>query len=119
MSQISISKLRNGTEEATPLVAVVLMHLEDLLKAEPIVLYELILCAKNPARRPFGNTGEKLARLGLLTRRGDASWYMHDSERNIICSAVDGDDLTNIRLVSPLAPAALQKEVMPHETKPG
>ena len=82
-------KLRNGAEEAKSLVATTYMILTDLMESDPILFYELVMKARNREYRCFGNTGETLQGRNLLERDG----RMHDSMRNIIVSAVEGESL--------------------------
>jgi hypothetical protein len=75
-------KLRNGSEEALPLVTAVMMSLQSL---DPITQYELVMVARNRDHKPFGNTGDKLRDLRLLP--------MHQSVRNVVLSAFHGEGL--------------------------
>jgi hypothetical protein len=89
--------LKNGAEEAEVLVRVVMLSLGNLMEQNPIVFYELVQLCKNREHKLFGNTGEILEKLRLV-ENGE----IHDSIRNVVLSAVEGDGL-NIRLTSPLA----------------
>lgn len=91
-------KLRNGAEEAKPLVVVTQTILSNLMDNDPIAFYELVMKARNPAHKIFGNVGEILRKRALL-ENGDR---MHDSMRNIIVSAVEGEGLDMV-LRSPVA----------------
>jgi|688.fasta_scaffold817402_3 hypothetical protein len=79
--------LKNGAEEALPLVTVTMMSLRTLMEQNPIVFYELVTKCRDSNHRFFGNTGDSLKQLGLV----QAGEHIHDSVRNIVLSAVKGD----------------------------
>jgi hypothetical protein len=88
---MKIAKLRNGSEEALPLVAVTRMIVERLMEGFPgaIDLYELVQKCRNPDHQFFGDSGKRLIAEGLV----DASGHIHSSTRNIILSMATGEDL--------------------------
>lgn len=95
-------KLKNGAVEAAPLVKATMMSIRSL---DPISLYELVEVARKPDHQPFGNTGEKLKGLALLEPASGGfgpATRMHDSIRNIVLSAAQGEGL-ELELVSPVA----------------
>lgn len=92
-------RLRNGTEEAEPLVKVTVMSLQRLVQEHPISFYELVQVARDRSHRPFGNSGDVLASLSLLQPGG----RMHQSIRNIVLSATDGEQL-DVSLCDPSDP---------------
>ena len=98
MSETKVVKLKNGSEEAEPLVRVTIMSLRMLMESDPIAFYELFELCKDRNHKMFGNAGEKLAKLGLVGAAG----HVHDSIRNIVLSAVEGEGL-DMCLVSPIA----------------
>lgn len=98
MTEITTVALRNGTQEAKPLVAVLAMVLPDLMKENPIAFVELVALCRDPSHQLFGNTGEVLRARQLIDTEGK----VHDSCRNIILSSVEDDSL-DMMLVSPIA----------------
>ena len=89
--------LKNGTEEAKPLVAVMMLTLEHLFEEDPIAAYELVMLCRNKDHVLFGNTGATLKDLSLVERDGRVC----QSIRNVVLSAVVGDGLDMI-LQSPV-----------------
>jgi hypothetical protein len=79
-------KLKNGSEEHDGLVGVTMMSIRQLTKTHPIAFYELVMLARDPKHKLFGNTDEPLNALSLIT-----NGQIHDSIRNIILSAVEGE----------------------------
>lgn len=92
-------KLRNGFEEQAALVTATVMMLESLLQNDAIGFYELVMLARNPKHNLWGNYKEKLTKAGILS-----GGQMYDSIRNIIQSAVVGEDL-EMMITNPLAPS--------------
>ena len=82
--------LKNGATEAMPLVTTIMMVLEDLLSNDPMAFYDLVMICRDPNYQPFGNARERLEARGLLAPRAKQP---HRSIKNIILSAVTGDDL--------------------------
>jgi hypothetical protein len=91
--------LKNGSTEALPLVQTAIMSITSLWDSDPIAAFELVEVARNPEHRPFGITGKKLKNLGLLESENGG---MHQSLRNIILSAAQGEGL-KLWLVDPRA----------------
>jgi hypothetical protein len=81
--------LNNGTTEAKPLVLATFVALEGLLTTRPIDFYELVETCRDSNHKPWGNSGETLKKFSLLQTNGKP----HDSIRNIVLSAVTGNDL--------------------------
>jgi len=67
---VKVLRLKNGSEEAEPLVATTMMILRDLIVSEPLHFYELTMVARDRTHRPFGRIGEDLVSKNLLTNRG-------------------------------------------------
>lgn len=88
-------KLRNGSEEAEPLVRSVRMAMFRLFDEKPIAFHELVELAKDENHRPFGKTPDCLLGFDLI----DGDGKMHSSTRNIVLSSIDGDGL-ELRIVS-------------------
>lgn len=87
-------RLRNGAEEHKQLVALIGQRLQRLLnEGKAMVLYELVELCRNRDHTPFGQTGEDLQQLDLARRQTDGRWWVHESIRNIVCSAVRGEEL--------------------------
>jgi hypothetical protein len=94
-------KLKNGTEEAKHLVTTVMMSINGLAKQGlpgMLAVYDLAEVCKGKGYRPFGDNMKKLQGLALL----DQSGKPHDSIRNIVLSAVQGEGL-DMTIGSPVA----------------
>lgn len=96
MSELKAVVLKNGAEEVEPLVAVVMMSLRTLLRENPIAFFELVQLCKDRNHKPFGTTGTILEQTSLIQ-----NGVLHDSVRNIVLSAVEGEGL-EMRLTSPV-----------------
>lgn len=94
--------LKNGSQEADVLVAGIMLSLKSLMKENPIALYELVMKCRNPNHQMFGNTKDVCEELALVERNS-----VHDSIRNVVLSAVEGDGLS-MKLGSPVAAAPSQ-----------
>ena len=90
--------LKNGAVEADVMVSVTMLSLESLMKENPIAFYEAAMVSRDRGHVPFGNTGNILKDRSILQSDGS----MHDSIRNILLSAIEGDGL-DMCLVSPIA----------------
>ena len=88
-------KLKNGSEETTDIVTTLMMALRHLLDKKPIPFYELVMCCRDRSHQPVGNTGDVLSDFGLWNDG------VHESVRNVVLSAVEGDGW-EIRLTSPI-----------------
>lgn len=99
---MEVIKLKNGTEEAAPLVTVGMMALKNLFETRPIHFFELVSLARNSAHVLFGKTGQDLLAQSLVQDAGNGRYTMHDSLRNIVLSAVVGEGL-EMRLWDPRA----------------
>lgn len=98
--------LRNGVSEAKALVVTTMMALERLLDSgQGIRFYELVMLCRDPDHNIFGNSGEKLAELGLVDVVPGHAPKVPDSIRNIVLSAVHGVD-ASMALQSPLVSKA-------------
>lgn len=65
-----------------------MMNLELLMNKNPIAFYELLQKCRNPKHAMFGNSVEIVEKLGLMN-----SGLVHGTVKNIVLSAVAGDDL--------------------------
>lgn len=92
--------LKNGAEEVKSAVGLLLVVLRDLLKENPMAFYDVVMVARDPAYidRVFPIHKMTLTGLNLL----EASGNMHDTIRNIILSAVEGDG-PEMTLTNPIA----------------
>ena len=95
---MNIVTLKNGTQEAEPLVKVAMFSLSNLIEQDPIAFYELVMLCRDRSHSLFGNTPDKLHSLSLIEQSGQP----HDSIRNVVLSAVSGDGL-DMELHSPVA----------------
>jgi hypothetical protein len=95
---VEVIRLKNGTEEAKPLVAVTMMSLEHVMDERPLALYDLVMMCRDHDYEPFGTNGDYLKDLRLVEQNGS----IHDSIRNIVLSAVKGDGIDMV-LGSPVA----------------
>ncbi len=91
--------LKNGAREPKHLVAATRLMLGNLLRKYPVALYELVQVARNPEHEPFGSMGNTLKDEGALEPAGT----MHGSIRNIVLSAIEGEEFEEMKLESPLA----------------
>jgi hypothetical protein len=90
--------LRNGAEEAEPLVVVTMSTLRLVMKERPLALYDLVMRCRDNNYKFFGGTGGYLVGLALINAGHD----VHDSIKNIVLSAVEGDGMDMV-LRSPVA----------------
>jgi hypothetical protein len=99
---IEIVKLKNGAEEAEPIVTVVMMRLQSMMESGDLVdamlVYDLVMKCRDDSYRFFGENETKLKNMALVEHDG----RVHDSIRNVILSSVVGDGL-EMRIESPLA----------------
>lgn len=99
MTNVQTVRLRNGAEEVKSLVSMILFTLKDMWsKGEVTTVYELAMLCRDPEHKLFGDTGDVLKKLSLVQPDG----RVHDSIRNIVLSAVEGEGL-DMRLQSPIA----------------
>lgn len=84
--------LRNGAEEAKPLVAVTMLSLGHLMDERPLALYDLVMKCRDRNYQFFGDNEEHLKSLNIVDRDGS----IHTSIRNIVLSAADGDGLAMV-----------------------
>lgn len=94
---MKVVTLKNGTEEAEPLVASTMLILNGLIDKSPLVFYDLVMLCRNKDYKCFGNAEYELIDMALLQPDGRP----HQSISNIVKSAVVGDSL-DISLVNPL-----------------
>jgi len=97
-NSVPMVKLKNGSEVPKPVVVTTMMSLEALMEKNPIAFYELVEKARNPKHPMFGNTQDVVAKWALI----DLSGVIHSAVRDVILSAVSGDEL-DMRLGNPVA----------------
>ena len=95
---MNLVKLKNDAVEPDVLVAAIRVALEEILEKHPIAFYELVRVCRNPAHAPFGNAGDILKKFDLMEEGGT----IHNSIRNVVLSAVAGDEF-HLQLDSPYA----------------
>lgn len=90
---MNILPLRNGATEPEPLVHATMLSLRTLFDERPIHFYELAQIARHPQHSVCSpRIDADLRALGLLGSDGGGA-RMHESIRNIMLSAVDGEGL--------------------------
>ncbi len=90
-------KLRGGPQEAEAVVRVLLMTLRGLYAEHWTAFYDAVMLARDPAHKIFSESQRKALLDLSLIGRGD---QMHESIRNIIRAAVEGDGL-EMRIIDP------------------
>ena len=97
--------LKNGSSEAGPLVAVTMLSLNAVLEGNGdalngmLAFYELVQKCKNPDHKIWSEAQSTLLMgLSLLDANGD----VHNSIKNVVLSAAQGDGL-ELSLGSPYA----------------
>lgn len=93
-------KLKNGATEARAAVAVLMQTLTMLANSQPLMLYELVEKCRKPQHKIWGGLARDLEKLSLVGPAPDNR--VHDTVRNIVLSAADGDGM-QLALGSPLA----------------
>jgi hypothetical protein len=93
--------LKNGTSEQAILVSGILLTLRELMAQNVLAFYDLVMMCRNPNYQAFDANIKLLQESGLL----ESNRKVHDSIRNIVLSAVEGERL-EMRLVSPYAVAS-------------
>ena len=88
--------LKNGAEEPEELVIATWESLANLHESDPTAFYELVMKCRDENHRFCGNAAQPLRELRLLQEDG----AIHDSIRNIVLSATEGNGL-GMKLVSP------------------
>lgn len=88
---MDILKLKNGAEEAAPLVRITMMSLNQLMQGLPgaVDAYELVEKCKDQAHVMFGDSEQHLIDVGLM----EGPNRIHDSIRNVVLSAAVGEGL--------------------------
>jgi predicted NBD/HSP70 family sugar kinase len=105
---LTMVKLKNGAEEAEPVVKLVVMSIRTLLESgkmeDTLAFFDLVSKARDPRYKVFSPVQENiLKRLALLQPDGN----IHESIRNVVLSAVVGESF-EMRLVSPVAAKEVQ-----------
>lgn len=100
--QCETALLRNGTREARYLVAATTLVARRLFKEHPVAFYELRELCRDETHVPFGTTKKVLADAMLVEERNGV-WHTHESTRNIVLSACQGEGFEHMTIVNPLA----------------
>ena len=87
--KIQLVQLANGTAVPDVLVTTTMIVLNDLASNDPIVFYELTMKCRDTNHPFWGSTEETLKQAALIKDNGE----IHDSVKNIVLSAVKGEDL--------------------------
>ena len=113
---MEVVTLKNGAQEAKVLVAVVLQGLERLFMERPGAAVDLVAFCRDSTHEFFGTNGATLTDSNWLVRTSDR-YVVHDSDRNVILSAVEGDGL-EMTLGNPIAiPATTEKHDGVHDRR--
>ena len=107
---INVVRLRNGAEEAEPLVTTLAAVLGGMFRELPGMLdvYELVMLARDRSHEIHGGVegphADRLVAARLLDRAHDHSLTMHGSTRNIVLSMFKGEGL-GLSMVDPRSDA--------------
>ncbi len=101
MSGIETVILNNGAKEAKPLVDITHLSLRTLITDNPIAFYELVMKCRDNNHELFWKTWELLKEMSFL----DVNGNIHDSIRNIVLSATEGEWM-DMKLINPIKKAA-------------
>ncbi|HEY9295309.1 MAG TPA: hypothetical protein VIQ31_02845 [Phormidium sp.] len=93
--------LKNGVEVKRILALATLMSLKELITHNPITFYELVRKCRDSSYQITTNVAiKRLGELGML-ENGELT---DESLKNIVISAVEGEDLSQMALVDPVKP---------------
>ncbi|OGT46803.1 MAG: hypothetical protein A3E83_03890 [Gammaproteobacteria bacterium RIFCSPHIGHO2_12_FULL_41_20] len=106
--ELPLIKLKNGSTELDGVVFTVMDNLKSLFHSNPILFYEFVMKCRDSNHTMFGKSNDALKLLGLI--EGNNS--VHDSVRNIVLSAVEGEGL-GMRLGSPVCADAPSQSLRP------
>jgi len=93
--------LKNGSQEFGPFVSATMLSLERLFDRTPIIGHELVMKCRDSNHHLFGDAASLLIARSLVS----PDKTIHESIRNIVLSAVTGEDLDMI-LGSPFTKAS-------------
>lgn len=96
MRSADLVELKNGSQELSAFVSVAMFSLENLIKEQPILFYELVSVCRDRKHVFFGNAGQALKKMDLL----QSNSLPHDSLRNVVLSTVIGEGC-EMKLTSP------------------
>ena len=106
---MNIVTLKNGTEEAEGLVAGIVKTLQTIGREMPTAFYDIVRLCRDPQYLIFGGNhgpiGMTLKDYALITVDVHGKALVHDSIRNIVLSAVTGEEL-EMQLGNPLKEVA-------------
>lgn len=89
--------LRTGATVPEPIYKTTMVNLERLWGDNPIAFIELVSPARDANHQPFDNVTEVLTERSFM-----ANGRLHDSVRDVVLAATEGDDF-DMRMVSPLS----------------
>lgn len=104
--------LKTGEEVPAPIVNVVMISLEALIKQNPLAFYELVQISRNPEHKLFGNTGDVLRQFALI----EADRQPCDATRLIVLAATEGEGLA-LKLVQPVRKEQVGSQRAPSKTR--
>lgn len=91
-------RLRTGEEVAEAVMHTTMMSVDALWKTNFGALLELLVLARHPGHQLFGETLDKLRRIGLLDEQGT----LHDETRKVVLAAFLTDNDHWMQRVDPL-----------------
>jgi hypothetical protein len=93
--------LKNGAKEAKVLVMSTMPLLKDLMEENILAFYELVMVAREPNHQIFGSLANDLLAIQFINSKDGSRYHMHNSIRNIILSAVEGEGI-DLRIIPPI-----------------
>jgi hypothetical protein len=94
-------KLKNGSSETAISVQMAMIPLREIAEKETLLFYELVQLCRDPQHQMLKMYGSRLKeRYGLVSEVFDGKYEVHASVRNVVLSAVTGDD-SALAVVSP------------------
>ena len=95
MDAAGIVQLKNGKTAPAAPVATTMIALRRIAETDFIAFYELVCACRNPQHMVFGNTWQAAVGLALAEQvNGDGTLRIHDIVRDVILSAVTGEDFS-------------------------
>ena len=92
-------RLKNGTKQPISAVTAIMIVIRNLMDAEPMAFYELVLLCRDANHELWGATGEILRNRNLIT----AESKVHETIHSVVLSAVVGDGIIDMHIESPIA----------------
>jgi hypothetical protein len=102
-NDMKIVKLKNGSEEVETAVKVVMLSLRKLIQeGQIVVVLEIVSLCRDDGHTPWGGTGDVLKRLSLAEQNMDGQWKVHQTTKNIVLSAAEGEGV-DLKIGDPIA----------------